>query len=361
MNRLSTLTAPPLNAPLNAHHDEDTIPVLARWLGSWQISVRRRALSASELTRRYDRAAPTWRRMMDRFSFPDAYESLLGRMLHDEAPEFTGAQLRVLDCGVGTGALSGALARVLPTPFKLDAIDISPRMLELARGNLRDTGPKVTLRHGDVRKLPYDDGVFDLAMAAHVLEHLVVPSIALNEMVRVLKPGGLLVVCLTRRSPLGMYVHLKWRTHRMTPTQAEGLLLDSGLEDARCLSFNDRTFCRQLSMACIARKPAGAVSMQLELPNQLNSGTKEVFTTEDTETTEGSGMWTIRNESGDQRAWDSYVLSGEARCASKKFTQFLRSAWAVPRGWATNSVTSVVSVSSVIKNFLDGLVSWNHQ
>ena len=94
-----------------------------------------------------------------------------------------------------------------------------------------------------------------LVMMAHVLEHLVDPGAALNEMVRVLKPGGLLITCLTRRSPLGMLVHLKWRTHRVTPAQAESWLTESGLDSARCLSFDDRVFCRQLSVACVGRKP----------------------------------------------------------------------------------------------------------
>ncbi|MGI9382600.1 MAG: class I SAM-dependent methyltransferase [Methyloligellaceae bacterium] len=244
-----------LNTPSHVQFDEETIPVFARWFGSWRVSLQRRALSAPQLTRSYDRAAPGWSQMLDRLGFPDAYETLLRGVLSEEAPAMTGAQLRVLDCGVGTGALSCALARVAPAPFKLDAIDISPRMLVRARRRLRDTGLEVSLRHGDVRHLPYDTGVFDLAMAGHVLEHLGDPSLALAEMVRVLKPGGLLVVCLTRRSPLGVYVHLKWRTHRVTPAEAESWLLESGLEHARCHSFDHRTLCRGLSLACVGRKP----------------------------------------------------------------------------------------------------------
>jgi len=245
-----------LAAPPAARYQEETIPVLARWFGSWQISLRRRVLSPQELTRSYDRAAPGWNRTLDRLGFPGAYANLLQGVLSEEAPGFGAAPLRVLDCGVGTGALSSALARVSPAPFRLDAIDISPRMLERAGSALRDSDLEVSLRHGDVRKLPYDDGIFDLVMSAHLLEHLVDPAIALSEMVRVLKPGGLLIACLTRRSLPGIYVHLKWRTHRVTPAQAEGWLRASGLENARCHSFGRRTLCRQLSVACVGRKPA---------------------------------------------------------------------------------------------------------
>ena len=169
-----------MNEPFNVRYAAETIPVFARWFGSWQLSVQRLAFSSPEITRLYDRAAPRWGRTLDRLGYPGAYETLLRRVLSEEAPGVTGAQLRVMDCGVGTGALSCALARVLPAPFKLDAIDISPRMLERASSSLRDTALEVSLRHGDVRKLPYGDGVFDLVMIAHVLEHLVDPSVALR-------------------------------------------------------------------------------------------------------------------------------------------------------------------------------------
>lgn len=249
---------------------EETIPVFSRWFGSWQVSVQRLAFNSPELTRRYDRAAPGWGRTLDRLGYPGAYETLLRRVLSEEALEVDGARPRVLDCGVGTGALSIALARVLPIPFKLSAIDISPRMLERASRNLSHTDLELTLRHGDIRKLPYGNGVFDLVMTAHVLEHLVDPSVALNEMVRVLKPGGLLIACLTRRSALGMFVHLKWRTHWVTYAQAESWLLESGLKNPHCLSFDDGPLCKRLSLACVGRKPRLA-GIESATPNTIEA------------------------------------------------------------------------------------------
>lgn len=239
----------------NIGYADQTIPVFARWFGSWRISVQRLAYSSPELTRRYDRAASGWSRTLERLGFPAAYETLLRRVLDEQAQEALTVRPRVLDCGVGTGALSSALARVLPTPFELDAIDMSRGMLEQARRSFCNTGLEATLRRGDVRALPYGSGVFDLVMTSHVLEHLGDPAAALNEIVRVLKPGGLLITCLTRRSPLGMIVHLKWRTHQVTPVQAESWLIGSGLENTHCLSLDDRAFCRQLSVACVGRKP----------------------------------------------------------------------------------------------------------
>ena len=241
-----------LSAP---HHDEAAIPVFSRWFGSWRVSLQRRPLDAGQLTRRYDRAAPGWHRMLDRLGMPDAYETLLRSVLAEDAAGLIAAGPRVLDCGVGTGALSCALAQVLPAPFRLDAIDISPGMLERAGGRLRDAGLEASLRQGDMRTLPYDAGTFDLVMTGHVLEHLADPGPALGEMARVLKPGGLLIACLTRRSPLGAWVQLKWRTHRVTAGQAESWLSEAGLEGVRCRSFGRRSISRQLSLACVGTKP----------------------------------------------------------------------------------------------------------
>jgi len=256
-----TLTAAaPIPFENEAPDDDEAIPVFARWIGSWRISLQRRAMSTPQLTRSYDRAAPGWSRTLDRLGAPDAYETMLRRVLSEEAIGAVSDRPRVLDCGVGTGALSTALARTLSAPFALDAIDLSPRMLAHARHRLCETGLQASLRLGDVRQLPYGDGAFDLVMSAHVLEHLADPGVALGEMVRVLKPGGLIIVCLTRRSALGTYVQLKWRTHRVAPAEAEGWIRASGLENVRCLAIESRAVFHRLSVACVGRKPLGGAS-----------------------------------------------------------------------------------------------------
>ncbi len=241
-----------LEGPFPFSHAEETVPVFARRLGSWRLSVQRRILSTEQLAGRYDRAAPGWARSLARLGVPNAYTRVLRRFLREEEPNINEA--RVLDCGIGTGALSAALGQASPAAFALDGIDISPLMLAEARDNLRHIGRAVTLRQGDVRSLPFDDSSFDLVMSAHMLEHLAVPEQALEEMLRVLKPGGLLFVCVTRRSLLGMLVHLAWRTHRVTPAKAKRWLLASGLESVRELPFERRAVSGHLSVACIGRK-----------------------------------------------------------------------------------------------------------
>ena len=243
-----------MNNILNMPNFENTIPVFAHRFGSWQFSLQRRAFNTSELVNHYDKASAGWGSVLDRFGFPAAYQNLLGRELSKHPLPETGELPRVLDCGVGTGALSGALTRVLATPFALDAIDISPSMLEQAERRLQGSICAVTLRQGDICKLPYADNTFDLVMAAHVLEHMADPRDALKEMARVLKPGGLLIVCITRRSALGLLVQFKWRTHRVTPVQAQNWLRSSGINTVTSRFLEGGMLCRQFSIACIGTK-----------------------------------------------------------------------------------------------------------
>ena len=258
--------APNTVAPTSGPACPEAIPVFTRWVGSWRISVQRRPLTASQLCHRYDLAAPAWNRILARLGVPAAYEALLREALSDAPPRTTGHPLRALDCGIGSGALSRALVRTVPSPIALDGIDISARMLEKADESLRKSGLRAVLHQGDASNLPYDDAAFDLVMTAHMLEHLADPGAALREMVRVLKPGGLLIACLTRHSPLGIYVQVKWRTHRVMPATAEGWLRESGLDEVRSLAFDRGRLCRLLSVACIGRKSAagGAIGNPIQ-------------------------------------------------------------------------------------------------
>jgi SAM-dependent methyltransferase len=92
---------------------------------------------------------------------------------------------RVLEVGCGEGEFAQRLVRELGV--EVIALDQSPRMVELAisRG--------VDARIGDVENLPFEDGCFDLAVAAWMLYHVPDLDRGLGELARVLKPGGRLV------------------------------------------------------------------------------------------------------------------------------------------------------------------------
>jgi ubiquinone/menaquinone biosynthesis C-methylase UbiE len=96
---------------------------------------------------------------------------------------------RVLDVGAGLGILAGAVARAT-TDVRLVGIERSPRQIAAAL-----PAPRVQLVLGDAHALPVADGVFDVAYARYLLEHVSDPLGVLVEMRRVLRPGGLVAVC----------------------------------------------------------------------------------------------------------------------------------------------------------------------
>jgi SAM-dependent methyltransferase len=95
------------------------------------------------------------------------------------------APRRVLEVGCGPGELAERVQRELGA--EVVAVDISPRMVELARSR------GVDARRGDVQELPFEDGAFDCAVAAWMLYHVPDVERAISELARVLRPGGRLV------------------------------------------------------------------------------------------------------------------------------------------------------------------------
>lgn len=97
---------------------------------------------------------------------------------------------RVLDVGCGTGALLHQLARIYPQA-QLAGVDPVPEMLAVARRRLP---PSVDLRKGWAERLPFADGCFDVVVSCNMFHYIRKPIAALNEMGRVLRSGGALVI-----------------------------------------------------------------------------------------------------------------------------------------------------------------------
>ncbi len=100
------------------------------------------------------------------------------------------AEQRVLEIGCGTGANLALLARQSHTPF---GIDLSPSMLAIARDK---TNGAAKLIRANGAHLPFGDAVFDLSLAMLTLHEVDFPNRfpILKEMVRVLRPGGCLLL-----------------------------------------------------------------------------------------------------------------------------------------------------------------------
>jgi SAM-dependent methyltransferase len=97
---------------------------------------------------------------------------------------------RALDAGAGSGGLAFALA---PLVREVLALDLVPELLEEGR---RRAGayPNVTFVEGDVTAMPFARGEFDVVGALMLLHHVARPEVAMAELVRVTRLGGMVFV-----------------------------------------------------------------------------------------------------------------------------------------------------------------------
>ena len=99
--------------------------------------------------------------------------------------------LDALDAGCGTGFLSFELAA---RGHHVTGVDFAPAMLAEARRKATERGVSVRFEEADAERLPFTPGCFDLVISRHVLWTLPHPEAAVEEWIRVLRPGGRLVV-----------------------------------------------------------------------------------------------------------------------------------------------------------------------
>ena len=102
----------------------------------------------------------------------------------------------VLDVGSGVGHWGRRLASVLPQTARVTGVDREPFWVEKAseRASAAGLGSRFSYVVGTAEALPFEDASFDLVTCQTVLMHLPDPGSALREMVRVARPGGLVLV-----------------------------------------------------------------------------------------------------------------------------------------------------------------------
>lgn len=93
----------------------------------------------------------------------------------------------VLEVGCGNGMIWRENLDRIPPGWRLTLTDLSPGMVETARGVL---GDRATYVATDVQELPFGDASFDAVIANHMLFHVEDRPRALGEIARVLRPGG---------------------------------------------------------------------------------------------------------------------------------------------------------------------------
>lgn len=130
----------------------------------------------------------------------DVMNDLMSAGLHRLWKAFTIAQagirpgFKVLDIAGGTGDLAKAFAVKAGSTGQVWLTDINESMLRVGRDRLLNNGLSTPTLLCDAEKLPFPDNYFDRVSVAFGLRNMTHKDVALAEMLRVLKPGGKLLV-----------------------------------------------------------------------------------------------------------------------------------------------------------------------
>jgi len=122
----------------------------------------------------------------------DDFRSQAGRAAEHLKPETA-----VLEVAPGPGFFAIELAK--RGDFKVTGLDISRTFVEIATANARSAGVNVDFRHGSASDMPFADGSFDFVHCSAAFKNFSEPLKALDEMNRVLRPGGEAVIVDLRK------------------------------------------------------------------------------------------------------------------------------------------------------------------
>lgn len=187
------------------------------------------------------------------FQNADRYEQLMGRWSRRLAPSLIrfgglGDGDRVLDMGCGTGSLIFALPD-FANVASATGIDLTDAYVAAARA--RNTDPRLSFDVGDARALPYADSSFDRAFSLLVLHFIPDARKAIEEMRRVVRPGGTIAAAVWDSYGGQPFARILWDIAGVLdpalerplfrpltgPGEMEKLWLDLGLRDVEQVSL----------------------------------------------------------------------------------------------------------------------------
>lgn len=143
---------------------------------------------------------------------------------------------RVLDVACGTGAVARQAAPLVGAQGQVAGLDMSPAMLDVARGLPPPAGAAITWHEGNAMTLPFPDAAFDIVLCQHGLQFVPDRAAAVREMRRVLGPGGrALVIVLQAIERHPVFRALMEATARHLALPLASVTLPFSLGDAESL------------------------------------------------------------------------------------------------------------------------------
>jgi 2-polyprenyl-3-methyl-5-hydroxy-6-metoxy-1,4-benzoquinol methylase len=169
------------------------------------------AHGADALRSRYGKVAAKWHKIVLRLGYLDAYGGFVAAVCQWRQGSDQPSTVSVLDIGSGTGGFALALARQLKGQREIHLLDVSPAMLAEAQSNLAVEGIAARTIQGDLSAVSGMAGTYDVICAAHVIEHFAELDRGLRDMASLLKPGGQLLLVVSKPHWCNRLVWLRWR------------------------------------------------------------------------------------------------------------------------------------------------------
>jgi SAM-dependent methyltransferase len=163
------------------------------------------------------------------------HEALAGRLISQRGFDVRGCR-RILDAGCGNGRYSRFLLREADPDVLLTAFDYSRQMLRRARRRLHSQ--RVTPVAADLTRLPYANDTFDAIVCGWVLEHLPDPKPGLQELSRVMRPLGKLLLLATEDTLTGAICSRLWHCRTYHRSELRQVCSSCGLRWERELWFS---------------------------------------------------------------------------------------------------------------------------
>ncbi len=176
----------------------------------------------------YDRFAARYDTIKE---YEPPYETLLLAIPIMDAIQPNHAPL-ILDVATGTARLPIAMLQLTDFEGHMIGVDISRKMLRQAAYKLADDLAYVDLLHAPATCLPFDDSTFDVVTLLEAIEFIAQPYTAIQEAVRVLRPGGILLT--TQRINVKTMPGKLW-----SEAQIQSALEKSGIEQVTFEAWQD--------------------------------------------------------------------------------------------------------------------------